>query len=305
MEIRCDRKQAYTGFLIMCIFIIHTAGKMMAKKKKRPQGHYCKICGEYKANEKFSGRGHASHICKACSRLSAAEKSEAMTMNRLMELPFRHLSESDKKWLENRMHDKRPEVAEAARGIYRECFPYAERNAWKKQLAISTLEFEIHTEVCQEYGDWEAVDQRFGVFRKERAITFLDRKSGEPEQKVALDGGGMAKLLRWIVHTLEIFMWPQDYGCVSADGDPFMEISQGMRTDSFCEADDDGNGIGDTGRLSEFADEDVNLEQELDWCVRVKYSNGVEQEMFCYDGGLWDKPEELYFCLKEYFITEE
>lgn len=27
----------------------------MSKKKNRPHGHYCKICGEYKANEKFSG----------------------------------------------------------------------------------------------------------------------------------------------------------------------------------------------------------------------------------------------------------
>lgn len=37
----------------------------MAKKKKQ-QGHYCRICGEYKANEKFSGKGHAAHICKNC-----------------------------------------------------------------------------------------------------------------------------------------------------------------------------------------------------------------------------------------------
>lgn len=37
----------------------------MAKKKKK-QGHYCRICGEYKANEKFSGKRHAQHICKAC-----------------------------------------------------------------------------------------------------------------------------------------------------------------------------------------------------------------------------------------------
>lgn len=36
----------------------------MAKKKR--QGHYCWICGEYKANEKFSGKGHTQHICKAC-----------------------------------------------------------------------------------------------------------------------------------------------------------------------------------------------------------------------------------------------
>ena len=37
----------------------------MAKKKKH-KGHYCRICGEYKANEKFSGKGHAQHICKTC-----------------------------------------------------------------------------------------------------------------------------------------------------------------------------------------------------------------------------------------------
>lgn len=34
----------------------------MAKKKHK--GHYCKICGEYKSNEPFSGKGHAQHICK-------------------------------------------------------------------------------------------------------------------------------------------------------------------------------------------------------------------------------------------------
>ena len=30
--------------------------------KKR--GHYCKVCGEYKANEKFSGKGHARTFVK-------------------------------------------------------------------------------------------------------------------------------------------------------------------------------------------------------------------------------------------------
>ena len=28
----------------------------------KKQGHYCKVCGEYRANEKFSGKGHAAHI---------------------------------------------------------------------------------------------------------------------------------------------------------------------------------------------------------------------------------------------------
>lgn len=36
--------------------------------KKKRRGHYCRICGQHKANEKFSGRGHAAHICKACAK---------------------------------------------------------------------------------------------------------------------------------------------------------------------------------------------------------------------------------------------
>jgi hypothetical protein len=35
---------------------------------KKPHGHYYRICQQYRANEKFSGRGHAAHICKDCHR---------------------------------------------------------------------------------------------------------------------------------------------------------------------------------------------------------------------------------------------
>jgi len=38
--------------------------------KKR--GHYCKICGEYKSNEKFSGKGHAVIILMLESHCSKA-----------------------------------------------------------------------------------------------------------------------------------------------------------------------------------------------------------------------------------------
>ena len=42
--------------------------------KKR--GHYCKVCGEYKANEKFSGKGHAAHICKTCAALPPERQAD-------------------------------------------------------------------------------------------------------------------------------------------------------------------------------------------------------------------------------------
>jgi RimJ/RimL family protein N-acetyltransferase len=44
--------------------------------KKKHSGHYCKICGEHKANEKFSGKGHAQHICKACSKQTVVQRIE-------------------------------------------------------------------------------------------------------------------------------------------------------------------------------------------------------------------------------------
>ena len=37
-------------------------------KKKRYRGDYCKVCGRILPNEKFSGKGYAAHICKACAK---------------------------------------------------------------------------------------------------------------------------------------------------------------------------------------------------------------------------------------------
>ena len=61
----------------------------MAKKKKR-QGHYCRICGEYKANEKFSGKGHARHICKECQSLPEDVKADMVRCNEVERAAFRY-----------------------------------------------------------------------------------------------------------------------------------------------------------------------------------------------------------------------
>lgn len=80
-------------------------------------GHYCKICGDYKANEKFSGKGHANHICRKCATLSAEAKAEMETITKLSNLPF-VLSKEQKKWLKNRTTDKRPTVRALAQEEY-------------------------------------------------------------------------------------------------------------------------------------------------------------------------------------------
>ena len=40
-------------------------------------GHWCRICGRTRPNEKFSGKGHKNHICKECSRKPKAEIDES------------------------------------------------------------------------------------------------------------------------------------------------------------------------------------------------------------------------------------
>jgi len=44
--------------------------------KKKRSGHYCRICGTSRPNEKFTGKGHRDHICKECARKPKAERDE-------------------------------------------------------------------------------------------------------------------------------------------------------------------------------------------------------------------------------------
>jgi hypothetical protein len=39
--------------------------------------HFCRICGRYRPNEKFSGRGHKMHVCQDCMRRPKAERQAA------------------------------------------------------------------------------------------------------------------------------------------------------------------------------------------------------------------------------------
>lgn len=83
----------------------------------KKHGHYCKVCGRYRANEKFTGKGHAAHICKDCAKLPPEEKAKQETLNRLFNLPW-HLSKAQKTWLKNRTQDRRPEVKTLAQEQY-------------------------------------------------------------------------------------------------------------------------------------------------------------------------------------------
>ena len=81
------------------------------------KGHYCVICGRYRPNEKFSGKGHAAHICKSCAKLPVEKRNELRILNRIEALPF-YLSRDQRSWLEKMRKDRRENIKVAAEQAY-------------------------------------------------------------------------------------------------------------------------------------------------------------------------------------------
>lgn len=134
----------------------------MNKKKKQP-GHYCKICGERKANEKFSGKGHAKHICKECDALPQEKKNEMQYINRIMNIAGKYpRSKADWELLRKYARStKYPEAAELAKDIL----------GWNTSREDSEVSFDIEDE--DEFLDDVDIDC-IPVFSVKKKFTELD-----------------------------------------------------------------------------------------------------------------------------------
>ena len=119
-------------------------------------------------------------------------------------------------WLKNRTHDHRPDVKSLACMVYTQRFPRQVRNQKKQELSIQTLKLSIDGEVCDSYGDPVYVKESCQVSRTPPVVVCTQQDGIsqviEPPPKI------LAKLLKWTVHTLEIFWWEEDY-CGPADVD--------------------------------------------------------------------------------------
>lgn len=173
----------------------------------KPHGHYCKICGEYKANEKFSGKGHAAHICKKCQSLSVEERNKEELLTRMVNLPF-YLSKTQIEWLKRLQHDKRPEISEAEKAVFAERFPNAERNERKITMHIRSLELYVNNTLFDGYGDAFDFCGVFAVDKKSCTVTLTQFDESET---VTLNQASMNKLLKHMVHYYEVFCWNEDY----------------------------------------------------------------------------------------------
>ncbi len=78
-------------------------------------GHYCRICGRERPNEKFSGKGHRTHVCKDCKRLPAEERRFSEDQEEILDfLDQSNISPKNIERLEVLACSPNPKVAETA-----------------------------------------------------------------------------------------------------------------------------------------------------------------------------------------------
>lgn len=241
----------------------------------KKHGHYCKICGEYKANEKFSGKGHAAHICKSCAAMPVEERNLEMTLTHIMNLPW-YLSKEQCAWLKKKCHDSRPLVSEVAQEAYASRFPFAERNEQKKRYHIDHLTLMVNDDLYDEYGDEIHLDAAFQVHRQDALIRM--QENGQ-ELSAHIPPEQMSKLLKWMVHHLEIFCWQQDYA-----------------PDAESELDDD--------EWEEIVIAPDETDATIRWQLDVAYRNGESQQIISRTS-LPDRVEELVWELMDFLTPED
>ena len=145
------------------------------------------------------------------------------------------------------------------------------------------------------FGNDIPINKRFTANRSSRILTMIDFDTGSAEQSILLDSGRMAKLLRWAVHTLEIFMWPEDYSLLPETDLVF----------DLLEEDWENSGWENNEIFTVKDAQSVCLPEEvIRWRVDVEYSNHTSQEIISYQNFLEDRPGELYYAMLQYFEPE-
>ena len=279
----------------------------MAKKKQRsgggnnkPHGHYCYVCGEHKANERFSGKGHANHMCKACSALPVAERSEMIAIRKIENMAFRYLSEAEINWLRKRMKDSRSDVRKAATEVHQIKFPRYERNMEKKGLTAFSLELFLHHAIYDEYGDEVAVHariraERSGLFR----LIDYNLPEGEWERETQTEPKEAKRILKTAVQQLEAPFWDEDYSDKKYEYDPYLDVLHEYRPDY-----DDCNFFEDDENYEDKPDVMPPENREPVCSLQIELNNGEDKKIVFYNS-MPDKAEELFWALMEYFVPDE
>ena len=138
-------------------------------------GHYCWVCQRVLPNEKFSGKGHRTHICKKCKSLPIEERNYIQNIRDIHRFfKQRNISKKNMSHLRDLSESSNEEVAELA-GIILEValvkphrrnrIKFLRRNneellkkLEEKELVEPRIDFEfLDFDDCDEYDcyDWD------------------------------------------------------------------------------------------------------------------------------------------------------
>ena len=93
-------------------------------------------------------------------------------------------------------------------------------------------------------------------------------------------------------------MWEEDYQL--GPDNPFADIPDLDLLPEYWPDGEDDDWPGDDAPEQE----ESEPEAEIYWRVNIEYADGAEQEIVSYQDYLFDKPDELFFALREYFQPE-
>jgi hypothetical protein len=130
-------------------------------------GHYCRICGRSRPNERFNGRGHRIHVCKKCQRKPNNERDRIEQLDELH--GFLHQSVISAKNIARLKtlsgHEDREVAAHAALILEIARAPPDKRNRWLKlarrhrplfEQAVEFFGVEFFEDLLGGYGDFES-----------------------------------------------------------------------------------------------------------------------------------------------------
>ena len=102
--------------------IMEVAVSRKKRKKRKLAGHYCWACDRRRANEKFSGRGHARHLCRDCAKLGAEELAHRQALRNLQRCVNweGRIPRKQRKSFEQFLHNDDPRIRDLAKKMLEE-----------------------------------------------------------------------------------------------------------------------------------------------------------------------------------------
>lgn len=130
-------------------------------------GHFCWVCGRIRSNESFSGKGHARHQCRECSKLPKSDLVALKSLDFIHSVLFRqsNISPANLKTLAGYLESPRAEVREWA-GLALEVGRVQPRKK-RRYILLKARHPELLTRLCRLFPEqMEGIDfeQRLGLF---------------------------------------------------------------------------------------------------------------------------------------------